>query len=47
MSLNLAPSCTVAPAKAGAYRVSPLKPTGEMGTSLRWCGAVLDFEVAL
>ena len=34
---------TVAPAEAGAYHVSPLKPTGEIGTSLRWCdGEVLD-----
>ena len=34
---------TVTPAKAGAHHVSPLKPTGEIGTSLRWCdGEVLD-----
>ena len=33
----------VAPAKAGAHHVSPLKPTGEIGTSLRLCdGEVLD-----
>jgi methionyl-tRNA formyltransferase len=33
----------VAPAKAGAHHVSPLKLTGEIGTSLRWCGGeVLD-----
>ena len=32
-----------APAEAGAHHVSPLKPTGEIGTSLRWCdGEVLD-----
>jgi hypothetical protein len=36
---------TVAPAQAGAHRVSPLKLTGEIGTSLRWCDGVLVFRV--
>ena len=27
---------TVTPAKAGVHRVSPRKPTGEIGPSLRW-----------
>ena len=34
---NLAATNTVAPAKAGAHDVSLRKPTGEIGTSLRWC----------
>jgi hypothetical protein len=37
MTLNLATQHTVAPAKAGAHHVSPLKTMGEIGTSLRWC----------
>jgi hypothetical protein len=34
----------VAPAQAGAHRVSRRKPTGEIGTSLRWCDGVSVFE---
>ena len=37
MTLNLATLHTVAPAQAGAHNVSPLKLSGEIGTSLRWC----------
>ena len=37
MTFNLATQHTVAPAQAGAHHVSTLKPTGEIGTSLRWC----------
>ena len=35
---------SVAPAKAGAHHVSQCKPTGEIGTSLRWCDGLLVFE---
>ena len=39
---------TVAPAKAGVHHVSPLKPTGEKGTSLRWGdGEVLDDDLLI
>lgn len=34
----------VAPAQAGAHHVSPRKPIGEIGTSLRWCDGVLVFR---
>jgi len=34
----------VAPAQAGVHRVYPRKPTGAIGTSLRWCDVVLVFE---
>ena len=31
----------VAPAKAGVHHVSPRKPTGEIGPSLRWGDGML------
>ena len=34
----------VAPAQAGAHHVSPRKPKGEIGTSLRWCDGFWGFE---
>jgi hypothetical protein len=43
--LNLATTHTVAPAKAGAHHVSPRKPTGEIGTSLRWCDVAFGGEI--
>jgi len=35
----------VAPAQAGAHYVCPCRTTGEIGTSLRWCDAVIMPEV--
>ena len=35
----------VAPAQAGAHYVCPSRTTGEIGTSLRWCDALILFEV--
>ena len=35
-----AASNSVAPAQAGAHRVSKSRTTGEIGISLRWCDEV-------
>jgi hypothetical protein len=37
MTLYLSAQQPVAPAQAGAHYASLRKPTGEIGTSLRWC----------
>jgi hypothetical protein len=37
-------SFVVTPAQAGVHHVYPRKPTGAIGTSLRWCDGVLAFE---
>jgi hypothetical protein len=36
---------TVAPAQAGVHYVCPSRTTGEIGTSLRWCDALVITEV--
>jgi hypothetical protein len=35
----------VAPAQAGAHDVCPFRKISEIGTSLRWCDAVIMTEV--